>query len=241
MPADREQVGIWCCDADGVEVDEESIDSLLTAAERDRAERFAFPHLRRRYRIARAAIRRILATRLGQEPTHVEMATRPGGKPFVPGGPAFNMSSSGPWLLIGVGARVEFGVDIEIVRELDDMFALARRHFSEREYGELEALAETSRARGFIRGWARKEAVAKALGKGLAMDLRSFSIPLDTGDTWSPVTTLPGFPDRGDWFIRPLRLVDETESAIAANAPIEIGPLYRIGRDLSWTEESTPR
>jgi hypothetical protein len=49
------------------------------------------------------------------------------------------------------------------------------------------------------------------------------------------------FPHGNGWFVRPISLAEEAESAIAANAPIEIGPLYRIGPDLGWTEERRER
>jgi 4'-phosphopantetheinyl transferase len=214
------------------------MDRLLTAAEGERANRFAFPHLRRRYRVGRAALRRVLAERLGGAPVDIEIRVRSGGKPYVPGGPEFNTSSSGPWVLIGLGNDIDLGVDIELLREMNDMRDLARRYFSKRECEELDALPQSLYRRGFFRAWSRKEAVSKALGLGLAMDFRSFSVPLDAIDACSPVARTAEFPGDREWFVRPLSLIDEAEAAVAANQPFEIGALYRIGPDLRWAEEA---
>lgn len=232
---------IWCGNVDRIEIGAGAVDELLTSAERDRANRFAFPHLRRRYSVGRAALRRILAERVGRAPADVEILVRPGGKPYVPGGPEFNTSSSGPWILIGLGTDLHLGVDVELLRELDDMRDLSRRYFSNRECAELETLPGSLYRRGFFRAWSRKEAVSKALGRGLDMDFRSFSVPLDDIDACSPVARTAGFPGDGEWFVRPLPLIEDAEAAIAASRPVDIGTRYRIGPDLGWAEESRPR
>jgi 4'-phosphopantetheinyl transferase len=238
MQSSANRVSIWFCNIETIKLDEAAVDALLLADEQQRARRFAFPHLRRRYSVGRAALRRILAHHLGVLPKQVTVAVKERGKPYVDGGPEFNMSSSGPLLMIGVSDSAQIGVDIELLRELDELLDLARRYFSPAEVSALQALPAALRVRAFFRGWARKEALSKAVGDGLHLDFRSFSVPLDGIDACSPVAVSAGFPHSGAWFVKPAAFVTEAESAVAADAPIEIAARYRIQPDLNWLEES---
>lgn len=230
-------IEIWFCNIDTIVTNDSTIDAALTREELVRAGRFAIAPLSRRYRVGRAAIRRILGRWLDQEPRQVDISESDGGKPCVAGGPQFNMSSSGPMLLIGVGASASIGVDIELVRELDDMQQLAERYFSPRECAELESLSESMQMRGFFRAWARKEAVSKALGLGLSMDFTSFSVPLDGLEACSPIVASARFPSQQEWFVKPLPLVTEAESAIASSEPIVVSAFRRITPDMNWSED----
>ena len=230
-------VDIWFGSTDAIQIGEDEIDSILTQDEKNRAQRFAFEHLRHHYRLGRAALRKILSTYLDIDPSSVTLSYRRYGKPFVEDGPEFNMSSSGSMLLIGVGGNLALGVDMEQRREMDDMEELVERYYSERERTELVALPNSDRLRGFFRAWSRKEAVTKALGLGLNMKLWSFSVPIDEYDACSLIATSEHFPDSGTWYVRPIQIFEEAESAIAANRPFAIARRFRIGHGLQWAEE----
>jgi 4'-phosphopantetheinyl transferase len=99
------------------------------------------------------------------------------------------------------------GVDVERLRPLADRGALARTALCAAERRAVDAMPEASRDAQLLRFWTRKEAVAKALGTGIAIDLRAIvttvggtvvSLPEECGDTaaWS-VADLPG-PDGPD-------------------------------------------
>lgn len=65
-------------------------------------------------------------------------------------------------------------MDIEKTREFLDWEAVAKAWLSEGEKNAIRALAgEKSRTEAFFRLWCAREAVAKALGQGLALDPRS--------------------------------------------------------------------
>jgi 4'-phosphopantetheinyl transferase len=65
------------------------------------------------------------------------------------------------------------GVDVERLRPLPDRDALVRTALSEVERRIVDNLAEEFRDAQTLRFWTRKEAVAKALGTGLATNLRA--------------------------------------------------------------------
>ena len=62
----------------------------------------------------------------------------------------------------------EIGVDIERLRPLSDMDALAERVFSAAERAALAAVPPDRRVEAFFAGWTRKEAYIKARGEGIA-------------------------------------------------------------------------
>lgn len=148
----------------------------LDAAEREQAARFHFERDRHRYRASHTALRQLLSRHTGQPAHALRFATGSHGKPRLegPGAPAFNMSHSGRWALIGIGGALPIGVDIEAPREMDDLMPLAERNFSASEYRALAALPEAERLRAFLCCWTRKEACLKAIGSGLSIEPQGF-------------------------------------------------------------------
>ena len=130
-----------------------------TAAEEERAARFATPALRRRYLRAHAAVRAILGS-VTSAP--LEFAFHEKGKPYLASAPEvrFNLAHSREMALVAVALDVEVGVDIERVRALPEYAAIARRYFP-------AGYTEPSGVRDFFRHWTRFEALLKAHGAGL--------------------------------------------------------------------------
>jgi 4'-phosphopantetheinyl transferase len=90
------------------------------------------------------------------------------------GGLEFNLSHSGDAVLVGVSLHYALGVDIEMVRDVPDFLAIAKRHFAPIEIKELLRLAPEQRCEGFYVTWTRKEAFIKARGLGLSFPLDAF-------------------------------------------------------------------
>ncbi len=70
----------------------------------------------------------------------------------------------------------EVGVDVEYMREQKNLPGMIRHVASKRERQELAALQESEVYTAFYRLWTRKEAVIKAVGRGLGMGLRSIYV-----------------------------------------------------------------
>lgn len=152
---------------------------LLDPGERSRASMFRAERDRRRFVVARAALRSILGEYAGLEPHRVKLTVRDGGKPIL-GDCArtvvhFNLSHSGDLALCAIADR-EVGVDLEQLRCHDDMQRVARHFFSAVEVRTLESLSGIARTHFFFRTWVRKEAYLKASGDGLARDTTGFSV-----------------------------------------------------------------
>lgn len=83
----------------------------------------------------------------------------------------FNWSHSGDAALIAVARDCAPGVDIEKLRPRPRAMQLAERFFDPAEIAALKALNRSDQERAFLQLWTAKEAVLKALGRGIAFGL----------------------------------------------------------------------
>jgi 4'-phosphopantetheinyl transferase len=122
---------------------------------------------------ARGQLQALLARYAGVPVDAIRIARGPGAKPSLTGGLRwlrFNLSHSGDRALIAVAREREVGVDLQAVGEHEPDL-VAKHYFAADEVARLEALPGDERRRLFTTLWARKEALAKALGKGLTEEL----------------------------------------------------------------------
>jgi 4'-phosphopantetheinyl transferase len=170
----------------------------LSDAERRRAERFRFERDRRRFIVARARLRELLAVRLDATPEAVEFASGKNGKPslaqqYADSGWRFNVAHCDDVAVYAFSRDGDVGIDIEAIRPVCEADAIAARFFSLREYAAYAALAPRDRPLGFLECWTRKEAVVKALGDGLSMPLDGFDVSRVPGWSLHSFSPLPGF------------------------------------------------
>jgi 4'-phosphopantetheinyl transferase len=160
---------------------------LLSDAERQRANGFAFDRDRRRFTVARSRLRQLLGSRLDARPESVELVYGERGKPalarrFAASGLRFNVAHSDDVAVYAFSRGLEIGIDVEAVRVIDDADDIAARFFSHRENEAYRALAPSDKPLGFFNCWTRKEAFIKALGDGLYHPLDRFDVSLAPGE-----------------------------------------------------------
>jgi 4'-phosphopantetheinyl transferase len=171
---------------------------LLVVEERDRADRFRFSKDRHRFTITRGILRSALGQYLEVAPTSLRFTSNSLGKPSLatspdPRGLTFNVTHSGDWSLLAFGMATDLGVDVEELRDSIDIEHLARDLFAPREYALFLALRTTDRRMAFFRAWTTREAVGKALGRGLSSPLdRAGHLELDEPPAASIVTPMFG-------------------------------------------------
>jgi 4'-phosphopantetheinyl transferase len=221
LGADR--VDVWRIGLDRPAACRDRLAATLSADELERAERFAFPELRRRYLVARGALRQILGHYAGAAPGRLRFGYGRRGKPFLrepaTGGLAFNLAHSDDTALCAVTRAGDVGVDLERRRPLDDLPGLAGRCFSQREQADLALVPPGDRVAAFFACWTRKEAYVKALGDGLAAPLHGFDVTLAPGE---PAALLAIGGDRGPagrWTLLDLPVGGEFTGAVAVAAP----------------------
>lgn len=179
----QDETYVWYADLD---LDEQEVNRLmlqLDTAERTRAQRFAFPHLRTRFVAAHAFVRQVLGRYLGISPGSVRYAYTAQGKPRLSnnGEVRFNLSHSADLAALAIAWNREIGIDIEKTHEIADMLSLARRYFSQPEIDWLLALPQDALNSAFFTCWTAKEAYLKARGDGLLFPLDRFQALPITG------------------------------------------------------------
>jgi len=193
---------------------------VLSDEERRRAERYRFEDDQRRSIVARGTLRMLLGRRLGLDPRRLEFVEGAQGKPALRGGGLeFNVSHSGDRVAIAIANGSPVGIDIEVEQpRMTDLVVLARRYFSPGEAREVErgaAVDAEAAMRLFFTIWTAKEAVIKAVGGGLSIELASFSVlPVQTA--WGAVENLGGDPKLNGWHVAALPSEEGYRTAISA-------------------------
>tara|TARA_R110001599_G_scaffold205618_1_gene402935 strand:- start:42 stop:764 length:723 start_codon:yes stop_codon:yes gene_type:complete len=203
--------------------------AVLDANERDRVDAFRLTADAQCWLRSRATTKRILGRYLQCAPVEVQFTYSPQGRPAVrtgtqSAGPNFNLSHSGDTLLLAVSKSCAVGIDIEQIRPLDDISAIAARFFASREVRVLMAFPQELRLAAFFRCWSRKEAVIKFDGAGLSLPLDAFEVSLHD-EPHSHVQWTASWKERQ----APLEIIDVTTSvdhaaalAVPAGIPVEL-------------------
>ncbi|MFQ5749080.1 MAG: 4'-phosphopantetheinyl transferase family protein [Planctomycetota bacterium] len=215
------EIHLWRISQKGSPEALEELGALLSPEERRRAARFHRPADREAFLRRRGQVRRILGACLDRDPRSFRFRAGPQGKPALEAGPStsrlrFNWSHSGDWALLAVGLDAEIGIDLERIRPLADLMALARRWFSPRECGQLEALPAGERLTAFFLCWTRKEALLKALGSGLSGRLDRFAVSLAPGEPARVLWTAEPFPGGLSWGLHALEAAPGYPAALAS-------------------------
>jgi 4'-phosphopantetheinyl transferase len=178
-------VQVWRVFLDRIPGDVGGPGEILSPDEEERANRFYFERDRRRFTVARGALRAILGGYLRVDAKSIRFDYGPQGKPRLASatsGIQFNVAHSGELALIAVARERELGIDIELVRPLNSANQIAESFFSPREVAALQSLSRHLAKEAFFACWTRKEAYIKARGGGLSIPLAGFDVSLEPGE-----------------------------------------------------------
>lgn len=155
----------------------------LDEEEQARWQRYQYDGPRRRFALCRAALRATLCSQLGCRNEQLAFGASNHGKPYavVQGKPApisFNVSHSGAHGLIAVATAGRLGVDVEERSAPRDLDGLISSVMGPDEQAELALVHGNHKLHLFFNFWTIKEALIKAIGLGLALDMSQFEIPL---------------------------------------------------------------
>ena len=200
-------VDIWVVDLLAAEQTLERAQIVLSEDELQRSRRFRFPVDCRRFVMARANLRGILASYLQVAPQTLVFDYSEYGKPALSRPPSemrFNVSRSGERALIACTQGRDVGVDIEKERQDIEIDDLARRFFTASENAKLQAFPLPDRYQAFLRCWTCKEAFVKAVGRGLSLGLDQFDVSLGIGAPGSGGATSPEKFRVNGWCLIPI-------------------------------------
>lgn len=219
----RDIIHIWRAELTQTAEIRECLAAVLSEDELQRAERFYFERERNRFIIGRGILRTILARYLNIEAREIEFCYGSWGKPALANSQKqsrlyFNVSHSGGIALYAIAHEREVGIDIEQIREMPDIIALATQFFSEREKAALCALPAEQRLQAFFHAWSRKEAYLKAKGLGLAQPLKSVEVSIAPGEPAQILRIEGSSAAASHWAIADINLAPDFTAALATEA-----------------------
>lgn len=181
LPADDQSVDVWRVPLEVAAAEVTACRELLSADELERADRFKFPEGRRRFAVARAALRKVLSHYSPRPPAEWRFTYGPHGKPGLApkssgANVQFNISHAHELAVIAVTSGREVGVDVEWLQRRTEFESLARRFFGRKERAAFQAADAARRGRVFFQIWTRKEAWLKARGEGITVALEQFDV-----------------------------------------------------------------
>ena len=173
---------------------------LLHPAEQVRLKRFVQAEAALHFLAGRLLLRRALQEYQLAPPNAA--VSEGAEKPFLINFPSidFNISHSGGLVVCAVSTGGRIGVDTERVKTLD--MSAFQDYFSEKERQWMQKTASPEQA--FFRLWTRKEALAKADGRGL-------SLPFDTFETLESTVWV----EDKCWFLYDLILANSHATALS--------------------------
>lgn len=163
---------------------------LLSDSERDRANRYHFLKDKKRFIICRTLLKILLSKHIGLPVNNIIFDVDSNKKPFLPSHPSvfFNVSHAGDYALIAI-AKSAIGVDVEYINYGFDHSEISPTIFTKTEIAQTEN--SNNKHLMFYKFWTRKEAIVKAIGKGIDGDFRK--IPVTDGFHSIHSTTVSNF------------------------------------------------
>jgi len=190
---DENEVHVWRARLDGAVAKAQHHEQTLDEDERKRADHFARAVDRQRFVVAHGILREIIGSYLRTEPQLLQfdrscrICGGPHGKPVlrIPlANIRFNISHTAGLCVLAIAQGREVGIDVEEIREEVDIASIAKKFFTPQEHEALFRLPAGARRSAFFARWVRKEAYAKALGKGLTLPFDQFQISVEAGESW---------------------------------------------------------
>lgn len=157
-----------------------------------------------------------LARVAGCPPGSLPLGIGPHGKPFLRGSTwRFNLSHSRGIRLLALAHEQEVGIDVERIRPLRRRAALLARCFTPLERARLDQAPD----RELLRHWAAKEALVKAIGRGIAYGLGRIELARSADGALSIARCEgPGGP-ASRWRLVELPPIDDAIAMLVQQAP----------------------
>lgn len=163
------------------------------------------------------AVRALIARYAGQPLASLRIAPGPHGKPVLDAPRLrFNLSHSGGTTLLAFALDVDVGVDVEHGRVLRRRDALLARCFTPAERARIVVAADPDAA--LLAAWTAKEALVKAIGRGVAYGLSRVDLDLSGASPTLATLVGPAGP-AARWRLRQLPALPGAHAALAHSEP----------------------
>ena len=184
--------------------------SYLSINEKRNAARYAYDIDTYLFSVRHNLLRIILGDYLNCDPAKIRFNSNHYQKPHIAHPNTliqFNISSSSNRFVAAFCQHHTIGVDIEHIRQIEDIPQMINDYCTNEESDWLNSQPENLRISSFFQIWSRKEALVKAIGKGLNIELNKINVLSDE-------TIVNG---ESMWYLKTLNLFDDCTGAIAVN------------------------
>ncbi len=183
----------------------EHLASALSADEIAKADRLIIMEKRKRFMVGRSLLRWILSIYTNQDAHAIRFVYHRNGKPFLaentfPRQLQFNLSHSGPWLVLVVSQGAPVGIDIEAIKLVKNKKWALEALFDSEIREKIRLLPDHLQDAAFIGVWTKMEAIGKTLGIGLNMG--GYEIVMDCEQNLDLFDGTFKFTERPFWLIR---------------------------------------
>ena len=137
-----------------------------------------FEWLRNRSIITRGFVKLIISNYLNMDPVGVKFSYNDYGKPFIANDNSklqFNISHSDEVAVFAFSRYNEIGIDIEKIKDIQDMDGVINICFTDYEKNWYKARRD-SNAELFYKVWTAKEAFIKAIGRGFSYNPKNIEL-----------------------------------------------------------------
>jgi len=198
--------------------------NLLDTAEREKYLSLKLESKKQEYFITRVLIRKSLSEHTNVRPEEWHFSTGPFGRPQISHpieeiSLTFNVSHTEGILVCAIAVDCSLGVDIEVVRPVENLLGVAESTFNPKELQRLMQLDEDLRVQRFYEYWTLKEAYVKAREKGLSLPTKDFSFEFGSDETISVFTECSHPEDSQDWRFLLRRPTAQHQLAVAYKEP----------------------
>jgi len=193
----------------------------LSINEQEQAKRYYDKVLADHYIISHGILRSILSYYIDQSPSSLELINNTYGKPFLKNSNIeFNMSHSRNMVCYVIAFNNKIGVDIEFYNTTIDMIGMLELVFTKKEVELIRSLDIDEQYKTFYKFWTKKEALVKAVGKGLYYPINTIEvIKLLSGE--SILLTDGNKELRQEWYCYELDLPKDYSGAVGIQGKID--------------------
>ena len=181
-PIDAGELHLWLVP---VQHDEAWLEGVAEGLRGDDLRRFrslSVRNTRNRFLTSRYLLRNLLGQYLNASPRDIAFKYGAHGKPILRDDNSlhFNISHSRNYSLLAFSREHALGIDLEERSREVSEYRLAMRYFSEAERQLMDSFDNAKH--GFLEIWTRKEAILKASGDGLTVDIAAVNVLPDTSE-----------------------------------------------------------
>jgi len=218
----KEEAHVWFCRPDEITAPDllANYQSMLSADERKKHQRFYSEKDRHDYLISHALVRKVLSRYRDVKPSEWKFRAGKHGKPEIVQANTdspllFNLTHTKGLCACAVTSGSPCGIDVEMTARNNNLQKIAERMFAAEELAAMTPLNKDASRKAFFTYWTLREAYLKAIGRGLAGSSKDVYFSVDDEIDILFKQTCSGFQDGKYW---QFQLFTPTENHIAAIA-----------------------